>query len=101
MWNISRKYLNNNSRKSGKSDCALLIDYMDIRKKNHNTCQEKHVKFVDYGNITPENSEKIASEASVFMLVGLNYSWKGVVSFSVTDKRDADIQISLVKSCFP
>ena len=43
-------------KKSRMSDCSLLIGGMDI-KKNYNTAQEKHVGFVDYGDMIPRTSE--------------------------------------------
>ena len=52
-----------------------------------NAAQEK------YGNITPQHLQNIASEALVFMLVGLKYSWKFPVGYFLTGKSDADANI--------
>ena len=53
-------------------DCALLVDGMSIHKQViYDQINSKYSRFVHYGNLVPENSENLASEALVFMLTGL------------------------------
>eukprot|EP00795_Rhopilema_esculentum_P001055 gene1055-15385_t len=80
-------------------DCALLIDGMSIRKQvTYDQLKSKYSGFVDYGNIIPENSENLASEALVFMLTGLKSHWKCPVGYFLTDKLNAESQASLIKT---
>lgn len=82
------------------SDCALLLDGMAIRKQIiYDQAKSKYIGFVDYGNLVPENSEAYASEALVFMLVGLKSKWKCPVGYFLIDKCNADNQTSLIKTC--
>ena len=82
------------------SECALILDGMSIRKQIL-YCQRlaKYVGFTDYGNLVPEGAETPASEALVFMLVGLKSRWKCPVGYFLIDKTDAETQASLVKQC--
>ena len=84
----------------GMTDCALILDGMSIRKQIL-FCQRlsKYVGFTDYGNIVPEGPEIVATEALVFMLVGLKSRWKCPVGYFLIDKTDAETQSSLVKQC--
>ena len=58
----------------------------------------KFTGFVDYGGCIPENSEEQASEALGFLLVGLRSHWKTPIGYFLTNKTNAAIQASLVKS---
>ena len=82
------------------SECALILDGMSIRKQIL-YCQRlaKYVGFTDYGNLVPEGAETPASEALVFMLVGLKSKWKCPIGYFLIDKADAETQASLVKQC--
>ena len=62
-------------------DCALSIDCMAIRKENYKTTEEHNVGFADYGNIIPKNSENIAFEGLVLMLVSFKHLWKYLAGF--------------------
>ena len=82
------------------SDCALLVDGMSIRKQIlYDYTKSKYVGFTDYGNLCPETTESVASEALVFMLVGLKSRWKCPVGYFMIDKTNADTQSSLIKDC--
>lgn len=55
-----------------KKDCFLIIDGMAIRKQTiWDSKNDKYVGFVDYGHIPTEKPEQHASEALVFVLVGV------------------------------
>ena len=82
------------------ADCALLIDGMTIRKQViYDQGKSRYVGFVDYGNLVPENTETIASEALVFMLVGLKCQWKCPVGYFLTNKSNSDTQAQLINLC--
>ena len=59
----------------------------------------KFTGFVDYGSIVAEDIETPASEALLFMLVGLKSHWKCPIAYFLTDKADAETQSSLINSC--
>ena len=75
------------------SECALILDGMSIRKQIL-YCQRlaKYVGFTDYGNLVPEGADTPASEALVFMLVGLKSKWKCPIGYLLIDKADAETQ---------
>jgi hypothetical protein len=54
----------------------------------------KYSGFVDYGPL--ETPEIIASEALVFLLVGLRSHWKQPIGYFLTDKATATIQAELI-----
>ena len=82
------------------SDCALLLDGMSIRKQIlYDPVISKYTGFIDYGNLFPENSENTASDALVFMLVGLKSYWKTPAGYFLTNKCDSETQASLIKTC--
>ena len=81
------------------SDCALNMDAMAIRKQViYDKTNSKFSGFVDYGGFIPEHSEDQASEALGFLLVGLRSHWKTPIGYFLTNKTNAAIQASLVKS---
>ena len=81
------------------SDCALMMDAMAIRKQViYDKTKAKFTGFVDYGGCIPEHREEQASEALGFLLVGLRSHWKAPIGYFLTNKTNAAIQASLVKS---
>lgn len=76
-------------------DCCLVLDAMAIRKQVlWESANNKYSGFVDYG---PLQAPKItASEALVFLLVGLRSHWKQPIAYFLTDKASAIIQASLI-----
>ena len=58
--------------KQGKRDFSLVLDSMAIRKRSHfNTHQGVFEGFCNYGGIVGEESNTLATEALVFLLVAL------------------------------
>ena len=81
------------------SDCALIMEAMAIRKQViYDKTKAKFTGFVVYGGCIPEHSEGQASEALGFLLVGLRSHWKAPIGYFLTNKTNAAIQASLVKS---
>jgi hypothetical protein len=80
-------------------DCCLVIDAMSIRKQTlWNPEKDQYSGFVDFGDEIPAaQSEKIASEALVFLLVGTRSHWKCPIGYFLTDKATAKDQAELIK----
>ena len=58
--------------------------------------EDRYVGFVDYGGAIPEPCDQLASEALVFLLVGLRRHWKCPLAYFLTDKSSSDVQARLV-----
>ena len=82
-------------------DClfaTLIIDEMAIRK---------HIEFdgerfsgvVNVGKAFACNEENVAKEALVFLLVGINKSWKIPVGYFLIDKLNGEQKCNLVQQC--
>jgi hypothetical protein len=81
-----------------KRDCCLVLDAMAIRKQVlWEPSNNKYSGFVDYGH-SLEAPEVIASEALVFLLVGLRSHWKQPIGYFLTDKASAVTQSSLINT---
>ena len=94
------KYLNQTvASKPFDNECCLVIDAMSIHKDTSwDRNSDKFVGNVDYGGFMKE-SDKTASEALVFMAVGLSSRWKIPVAYFFTDHAAADVQTNLVMDC--
>jgi len=63
-------------------DCNLVFDSMCIRKKIlYDASEDKFLGYCDFGGIQAEAQETPATEALVFMLVGLNGKWKHPIGY--------------------
>ena len=82
-------------------DCGLVIDAMSIRKQTlWNNEKDKYSGFIDLGDAIPNpKSEKLASEALVFLLVGTRSHWKCPIGYFLVDKISAKDQATLVTQC--
>ena len=58
-----------------------------------------YVGLVDYGTAMPEPETTEATEALVFMVVGLTGHCKHPIAYVLQDKCLADVQIQLIKDC--
>ena len=82
-------------------DCALLCDAMSIMsgvmyRKSTGTFEG----FINYGSdIVSFDEDTVATEALVFMLVGLRSLWKFPVGFVLTDKIDGHDLHCLLSQC--
>lgn len=78
-------------------DCNLVFDSMCIRKKIlYDASEDKFLGYCDFGGIQAEAQETPATEALVFMLVGLNGKWKHPIGYFLQSKSTAVIQAGLV-----
>ena len=53
----------------------------------------------DYGTAMPEPETTEATEALVFMVVGLTGHWRYHIAYVLQDKYSADVQMQLIKDC--
>lgn len=78
-------------------DCNLIFDSMSIRKKIlYDSSEDKFLGYCDFGGIQAEAHETPATEALVFMLVGLKGKWKCPIAYFLQSKSSAIIQAGLV-----
>ena len=81
-----------------KKDCCLIIDAMSIRKQTEwDTKNDQYAGFINYGEVTPEKPDTLASEPLVFLLVGTRSHWKCPIGYFLSDKMSANAQAQLVK----
>ena len=57
------------------------------------------VQGLDYGIGIPEPSDTLATEALVFLAVGITGHWKHPVAYVVQDHCSAIVQAQLIKDC--
>ena len=68
----SFEHLKSKSFDDSFRDCCLIIDGMKIKSKQQLDNKGKYVGFIDYGQLYRGNdNETLATEALVFMAVGL------------------------------
>ena len=80
-------------------DCCLVIDAMSICKQTlWNPEKDQYSGFGYFGDEIPAaQSEKLAPEALVFLLVGTRSCWKCPIGYFLTDKATAQLQAELIK----
>jgi hypothetical protein len=81
--------------------CSLMLDGMSLRKElQWDASSNEIVGCVDLGGIV-EGSEdpQIATEALVFMAVGMNAPWKIPIAYFFTTGLNGSIQAQLLSAC--
>ena len=58
-----------------------------------------YVGTVDYGTASPEATDKPATDALIFMVVGITGHWKHPIAYALLDKCSAYAQAKLIKDC--
>ena len=87
-------------KNSWMSDVALIVDAMALHKMTvWDDASKCYVGLVDYGTAMPEPETTEATEALVFMVVGLTGHWKHPIAYVLQDKCSADVQMQLIKDC--
>ena len=78
----------------------LVVDAMSIHKMTiYDKNRKSFVGLVDYGTAVPEVDATEATEALVFMIVGLTGNWKHPVGYVLQDKCSANVQAQLINDC--
>ena len=79
--------------------CSLMIDEMAI-KKHASRDGKKYPGYVDLGNdVEDDDSAPLAKDALVFMVVGINESWKVPVGYFFIDGLSGKERANLIKIC--
>ena len=87
-----------NTLDENQKDCALLLDEMSIKKEV--LWDKKNKKFAgntDYGSILVEEQDSIATNALVFMAVGLKEPWFHPVAYFLVHRVTGKMQAQLIK----
>ena len=78
--------------------CSLMLDAMALKKEVvYDKKNGTYAGFVDCGNFLPTSEDSLATEALVFMAVGLTNRWKFPVAYFLTDHLSGAVQAEIVK----
>ena len=81
-------------------DAVLVVDAMALHKGSFwDPKSRQYVGNIDYGTAIPEAADDPATEALVFMVVGLTGHWKHPIAYVFQDKCSATVQAQLIKDC--
>ena len=73
--------------KSWMSEVVLMVDAMTLHKGTvWDPKSKSYVGTVDYGTTIPENEDELATEALVFMVVGMTGHWKHPIAYVLTEQ---------------
>ena len=82
------------------TDAVLVVDGMAIHKGNFSDPKNwQYVGYVNYSIAVPEACENPATEALVFLAVGLRAFWKHPIAYVLQDKSSAKVQANLISDC--
>ena len=82
------------------SDVVLVLDAMALHKGTiWDPKSKQYVGTVDYGTAMPEVPDDLATEALVFMIVGVNGHFKHPIAYALQDKCTGSVQAQLIKDC--
>ena len=88
------------AKKSWMSDVVLIVDAMSLRKGTvWDPVSKKYVGTVDYGTTLPESPDNLATEALVFMIVGVSGLFKHPIAYVLQDKCPGIVQAQLITDC--
>ena len=69
------------------SDVVFVVDAMALHKGTIWDAKSKqYIERVDYGLAIPEGSGELATEALVFLIVGMTGHWKHPIAYVLQDK---------------
>ena len=78
-------------------DCCLIIDGMKIKKMmEYDTTISNFTGFVDLGEGFQAEGEHLATEALVFMIVGIRGHWKQAIAYFLIRSMTGTLQSQLV-----
>lgn len=85
-------------KKGNEVLCSLMLDEMAI-KKHVSWDGKKYRGYVDIGNGADDDTLPVAKDALVFMVVGVNASWKVPCGYFFVDGLSGKERANLVKMC--
>ena len=75
------------------SEVVLMVDAMTLHKGTvWDPKLKSYIGTVDYGTAIPENEDELATEALVFMVVGMTGHWKHPIAYVLQNKCLAAVQ---------
>ena len=81
-----------------KKHCMLMLDAMSLKKEVvYDPKTNKYAGFIDCGNFLASSEDSLATEALVFMAVGLTGSWKYPMAYYLVDHLSAAVQAEIIK----
>ena len=87
-------------KKPWMSKVVLVVDAMALHKGTMwDPISKQYVGNVDYGTAVPEVSTNLATDALVFMIVGLSGHFKHPIGYVLYNKLTASVQAHLIKYC--
>ena len=90
----------NATKQPNMKDIALIVDGMALRKGIvWNPKTKQYVGTVDYGIASPEVEDDLATEALVFLIIGLKTHFKHPVAYFLQNKCSAAVQAELIRDC--
>ena len=87
-------------KKPWMSEVVLVVDAMSLHKGTiWDPISKQYVGNVDYGAAVPEVPTDLATDALVFMIVGLSGNFKHPIGYMLYNKLTASVQAQLIKDC--
>ena len=87
-------------KKPWMSEVVLVVDAMSLHKGTMwGPLSKWYVGNVDYGTAVPEVSTDLATDALVFVIVGLSGHFKHPIGYVLYNKLTATVQAQLIKDC--
>ena len=81
-------------------DVVLIVDAMSLHKSSlYDASQDSFAGLVDYGTAIPEPETKDATEALVFINVGLTGHWRHPIAYFLQNKCSVMVQTQLIRDC--
>ena len=85
-------------KKTWMSEVVLVVDAMSLHKGTMwDPISKQYVGNVDYGTAAPEVSTDLATDALVFMIVGLSGHFKQPIGYVLYNKLTASVQAQQIK----
>lgn len=80
--------------------CTLVFDEMKIKTSHDSPNSDRQFGYVDYGfDLSTDNTDE-ATDVLVFLLVGINTSWKVPIGFFLVKGTSAKLKAQLVTKAF-
>ena len=87
-------------KKPWMSEVVLVVDAISLHKGTMwDPISKRYFGKVDYGTAVPEVSTDLATDALVFMTVGLSGHFKHPIGYVFYNKLTASVQAQLIKNC--
>ena len=100
LTNVTELIGNLADLKKWMKDVVLIIDVMSLCKSSlYDASHDSFAGLVDYGTAIPKPETTYATEALVFIIVGLTGHWRHPIAYFLQNKCSAVVQTQLIKDC--